>query len=377
MALHIDFAERIRKIRSQMKKRNLDGFVATKQGSLSYLLGVIAPWRSAVVIPMDGDLIGITVTIDADRVKKGTWLQDIRGWEWALKKPPFTEMITQALKEMKLGKSRVGLEYDDVTLKEIEGIRKDVPAMKLVDGSDLIDTVMLVKENVEIEFMKRAAQIADYGMEAAFSELKPGMTETELAGVAERAMRKAGNEWAWGYCCGSEVASGERTHYYHGWTEPPTRKIIQRGDMITVDLHPMYNLYLADQTNNAIIGQPTAKQRRLMDIWEEAVHILIDGLRPGAIAKDVASKVVKSLKKSRYSDHTIPLFGHGLGTSAKIPPIISVVSDDILQTNMMVVAVVNITEPGVGGVRIETPILITKEKPELFSKFPITPIIKD
>lgn len=377
MSLHIDFQTRIKKIRLEMEKKNLNVHVATKQGGVHYLLGEFAPWRSAVVVPFEGGLIGITVDVDVDRVQKGTWLKEFRRWEWALGKPTFSEVIALIIKEMGFSKGKIGLEFDNLLTKEFNEIHQYLPKAQLVDASNVIDTVMLIKEDVEFQFLKRAAQIADYGMHCAFESLEIGMTETKLAGVAEYAMRSAGNEWDWSITGGSEVGSGERTSYWHGWTEPATRKMIQNGDMITIDLHPMYNLYLCDQTNNAIMGKPNDKQQKLIEAWKEAVHVLIDGLRPGVVAKEAAQRVVKVLKKRGYGEQVAPLFGHGLGTTARMPPTISINSEDILQSNMMVVAVVNLTEPGVGGMRIETPVRVTENEPEIFSRLPIDIFVKE
>lgn len=376
MSLHIDFHARVAKIRSKMSENDLDAHVATKQGGVHYLLGEFAPWRSAVIIPSEGSPVGITVDIDADRVQKGTWVSEFQPWQWALGKPTFSEVIAQVIKEMGFSNGKVGLELDNLTVKEYEEIRRSLPKVNIVDGSNIVDTVMLIKEDVEFQFLKRAAQIADYGVSCAFEAVKVGITETELAGVAEYAMRRLGSEWDWSVTGGTEVGSGERVCYFHGWTEPATRKVIQMGDMITIDVHPMYNLYMCDQTNNAIIGKPNAKQEKLIEVWKEAVHTLIEGLKPGAVGKEVAKRTFKILEKRGFGDHVAPLFGHGLGTTARIPPTISVNSEDILQPNMMVVAVVNLTEPGVGGVRIETPVRVTEKGSELFSKSPIDVIVK-
>lgn len=377
MALHIDFQERVRKIRYEMEKRNLDELVVTKQGDVHYLLGEFAPWRTAVIVPKDGDLVGITVHIDCDRVRKGTWLRDIRMWEWALGTPSFPEVVREALKEMVSNNDEIGLQFDNLTLREFDIIQKDFPGANFADGSDVVDNVMYVKEDVEIDYLRRVAEISDYGIWEAFNALRVGMTENELAGEAEYAMAKLGNEFNWSITGGTEVGSGWRTCYWHGWTEPSTHKIIQPGDMVTIDLHPMYNLYLSDQCNNYILGKPNPRQQNLIDAWKEAVHALIDAIRPGAVAKEVASKAVKVLEKRGYMDHVSPLFGHGLGTTCRTPPTISVTSEDVLKPNTGMVAVVNITEPGIGGMRIETPLRVTEGEPELFSKLPIDIMIKD
>lgn len=377
MALHIDFSERVRKVRAEMEKINLDALLVTKQGDVHYLLGEFAPWRTAVVVPKDGDLVGITVHIDSDRVRKGTWLKDIRLWEWALGSPSFSDVVSQTLKEIAPNKVDIGIQFDNLTLKEFETIRRDLPDVNFVDGSHVVDEVMYVKEDVELDYLRRAAEISDYGIYEAFNALRVGMTETELSGAAEYAMAKAGNEFNWSITGGTEVGSGWRTCYWHGWTEPTTRKMIQPGDMVTIDIHPMYNLYLSDQCNNFILGKPNANQQKLIEAWKEAVHVLFDGLRPGAVAKEVAKKTVKVIEKRGYMEHTSPLFGHGLGTTCRTSPTISVTSEDILQPNTCLVAVVNITQPGIGGMRIETPVRVTENGLEVFSKLPIDIFIKD
>jgi len=377
MSLYIDFKARVDKIRFEMDKRNLQALVATKQGGLHYLLGEFTPWRTAVFIPKEGKLIALTVHIDMDRVRKGTWIKDVRRWEWAIGSPSFPEMVATILKEMNLGDGAIGLELEDLRAKELEEIKKNLPTANFTDSSEVIDTVMYVKEEVELGYLRRAAEISDYGIYAALKALSVGITETELAGAAEYAMAKAGNEYNWSVTGGSEVGSGWRTCYWHGWTEPTTRKIVQPNDMVTIDLHPMYNLYLSDQCNNLIIGKPNAKQLELIDVWKETVRVLIDAMRPGVVAKEVAQKAVKFLEKKGYIEHAVPLFGHGLGTTCRTPPTISVTSEDVLQPNTCLIAVVNITQPGIGGMRIETPLRVTEGEPELFSKLPIEILIKD
>jgi Xaa-Pro aminopeptidase len=376
MALHIDFGARIEKIRSEMDRKNLEVLVTTKQGGVHYLLGEFAPWRTAVFVPQKGELIALTVHIDMDRVKQGTWIQDVRMWEWALGTPSFQEMVSTILKEMS-PKGSVGLEFDDLRVNEFDTIRKGLSSVNFVNAADLIEKVMYMKENVEIQYLRRAAEIADYGIYEAFDALEIGMTETELSGAAEYAMAKAGNEFNWSVTGGTEVGSGWRTAYWHGWTQPTTRKIIQPNDLVTIDIHPMYNLYLCDQCNNLMVGRPDAKQQELIKVWKEAVHLLIGAIRPGQVGKEVALEAVRYLEKTGYAEHASPLFGHGLGTTCRMPPTISVTSEDVLQPNTTLVAVVNITQPGIGGVRIETPVLVTEHGVEMLSKLPIDVLRKD
>jgi Xaa-Pro dipeptidase len=370
MALHIDFRARVEKIRAEMDRRNLVALVTTKQGGVHYVLGEFAPWRTAVFIPKKGEVVALTVHIDMDRVKQGTWVKDLRMWEWALGNPSFPEMVASILKEMSL-KGAIGMELDDLKVSEFETIQKNLSSARFENAAEVIETVMYEKEEVEIQYLRRAAEIADYGIYAAFENLRIGMTETELSGAAEYAMAKAGNEFNWSVTGGSEVGSGWRTAYWHGWTEPTTRKMIQPNDLVTIDIHPMYNLYLCDQCNNLMVGKPDSKQQELIKIWKETVHLLLGAIRPGTVAKEAAMAAVNYLKRVGYAEHASPLFGHGLGTTCRMPPTISVTSEDVLRPNTTLIAVVNLTQPGIGGMRIETPVLVKDSGSETLSKLPI------
>jgi len=376
MSLNIDFNNRVEKIRREMENRNVRVLVVAKQGGVHYLLGEFSPWKSAVIIPLEGKIRVATLDTDAERLQKGTWVKDFYNYTWSKGMPSFSQAVAHLLTEMGVNESRIGMEFDSLTVKEFNELQSLLPRASFEDCSSVLDNVMIIKEDVEIEFLKRAAQIADCGVYAGFQSLEVGMTETEVVAYMDFAMRKAGNEWDWSVTGGSELGSGERTAYHQGWSQPATRKIIQKDDMIIFDIHPMYNLYLGDQASNAIIGKPNEKQKRLIDAWKQGVQVLIDSMRPGVIGREIAAKMISLMKKKAFEEQTVSLFGHGLGTTSRMPPTITPDCDVILQPNMIVEAVLNITQPGVGGMRLETPVRITENEPEVFSKLPLDIMVK-
>ncbi|MHA1331486.1 MAG: M24 family metallopeptidase, partial [Candidatus Hodarchaeales archaeon] len=88
----------------------------------------------------------------------------------------------------------------------------------------------MYKEPGEINRFRKASDIVDIGHKAVLDQLEIGQTETEIAGIAEYAMRKAGSEWAWSFTGGNEIASGYRTAYAMGACTPASRRVIKKGE---------------------------------------------------------------------------------------------------------------------------------------------------
>jgi len=352
-----------------MSAEGLDIMIATKLGSRHYVAGAMMPWRSAVIIPLEGDVALTTTSIDSERVAYDTWIEDVRPWELAMRAPTMMDVVSKFINDTKSSKV-IGLELDDVTANEHAELSAKTNA-KIQDASSLIDTVMLIKEPAEIERMRRAAEICDLGAEAAIKFIRPGVMETEIAGVIEHATRAAGSQWNWAVTAGTEVGSGYRQSFARGWSQPATTKRVQRGDIVTLDIHPLIDLYCGDLAFNVCVGEPTHKQRELEKVWKEAIHTMLDNMRPGVVMGDAARKTRKVIKDAKLEEYASSLLGHGLATDSKMPPVVSEANTSTFEENMFVELVVNITVPTIGGLRTESMVLITKNGPELLTRTPL------
>jgi Xaa-Pro dipeptidase len=234
----------------------------------------------------------------------------------------------------------------------------------------VLDRVMLIKDKAEIELLRRAAEIADTGMETAFASIALGRTELEVTGYAEAAMRAAGNEFVWSVT-GTELGSGYRQWYEEGFTVMPSTKRIQRGDVVTVDVHSMHECYLGDLALNAVVGNPSPEIQKLAAAWQGVANSIIDQLRPDVVISDIARNARRTADELGYGAYVTPFFGHGLGTDARIPHVITESNTAPLEANMMVEVLIQMTVPGLAGLRLETAALITEEGHELLNKVPV------
>lgn len=369
----LDFEGRIEKLQTRLIEEDLEMLVATRNGTITYLTGTLAPWRTAVLVPAQGDPTVITSEYDASRIDAEGALPVSDIWQKGKNdERTFARVVRERLESDDVDRIGVELGHGQIpgvlTATEYQTLAQ---AADLENVTDLVNQVMHEKSPGEIDRLRRAAEIADIGMRAAFDAVEPGVTETAVAGAAEEAMRRAGDRFTWA-STGTEVGSGHRQDYRDGLTVLPTDKHIQNGDMVTIDLHPTYDGYLGDYAMTGVVGEPSREQRALADVWEQAVDRLFEELAPGAVLGDVAEAVEHTVEEAGYGEHFFDGYvGHGLGTSARIPPVISATNDATLREGMVVVGLVYIGHPGVGSMRMEVPILLTANGNEVLTSAPV------
>ena len=386
MNVPINYWQRVEKIRAAMESNGFDVLVLTRNKELTYISGAFLPWRSAVVVSLDGEVQLYTVLSDSERVKDDSWIENVTGYA-PLPGLSMVDLVIAYLKENKLEKSTIGVNLG-YTIRvnegylfatEYEELRSGLPDAEFKNAVQLMDEVMVIKDRGAIKLMRQAAAITDVGVDVALGTLAPGMSEIELAGVIDEAMRRVGNQWAWALTGGNEIGAGERTAYHMGATTPPTQRIIQQGDNVIVDLHSMYELHLSDLTHNIILGSPTKEQKKLAEVYVEAATTLIDSMQPGVKVSDIARKVYETVERAGYGNNIVQMFGHGLGAIGDewYLPILGYgpYSEKTLEPNMVEVAVCILSEPGVAGYRLEYPVLITESGAKPLAKTPIEPTI--
>ena len=233
---HINYKYRLQQLQKKIKGEGWDAYIATRQATLSWLLGTFAPWRTAVIVPANGKPIALFWRLDNTRMQKESkWIW--RHKEWG-HKDTFAEAIVEQIQILNLIDGKIGLDIGSPVTQQLAPglllaseyleLQQHLPSAYWVNAVPVIEEILAVKDDTEIVLMKKAAHIADLGMQAARDALKPGVTENYIAGVVEKAIRVEGSEWSWSSTLGTEVGSGLRTGYDSGVTQPATEKIIRK-----------------------------------------------------------------------------------------------------------------------------------------------------
>ncbi len=374
----VNYAKRVEKVREAMERQGISALILTRLQSVSYLSGAFVPYRSALFFPLKGDPALLPSALESNRIALESWMP-VYGWA------PFPgmswpEQVDRFVRQAGLENARLGIESGIsprvttgyITAGEMEALKRLLPDAVFVDACNIIEEICKIKEPIEIVYMRQAAAIADAGHRAVIAGIQVGMTEAAVAGIGERAMRVAGSEWNWPFSGGTEIASGYRSGYLTCGCTPATRKIIQPGETVFVDLHCTYNLYYSDFATNFIMGAPNKAQAELASVFTEAAHLLIDKMQPGVVFGEVFGSVMQFLSGRGYAEYAIPIFGHGIGIAGDefYPPVMATPpwNEMTLQPNMVEEAYFQLNVPGVGGFRLEAPLLITDKGNEILCK---------
>ena len=392
MMVYINFPQRIKKIQEELAAKGVDVLVGTRLKTITHWSGGFVPWRSALIIPAKGEPTLITPLIDSGRLASESWIADVAGYG-ALPGIDFFDVIKMKIADIASDGGTIGIEDGTtnylpegfITHHEYQTLKGMFPKAELVNCAEITDSLCIIKEPAEIKLMRQATAIVDRAHEAVRQQLCIGMSEKQIAGLAEKVMRDAGSEFAWTFTGGQEIASGERTWWPLGGCTPATDRLVQLGEPVLVDLHGMYGLFLGDVSHNYIMGRPTKEQREVMTAYTETAYKLIDEMKPGKSLKQVTQTVHDFVAKNNWSAWVLPGYGHGIGhlgnewypCVADTPSPGNNEPDFILEPGYMQMAAVICNRPGAAGFRLERPLVITETGNEVLSKLPIEPGIID
>jgi len=233
-----------------------------------------------------------------------------------------------------------------------------------VPNPELVMALRRIKDQTEISYIRKACELASIGVNAGMEAIKPGVKEYEIAATMEYAMRRSGSE---GTSFETIVASGPRSVYPHGMA---STRVIQKGDLVTLDLGATYAGYCSDITRTVVVGVSSSKQSQILDLVFRANTEALHKLCAGEKAKDIDSVARGILTQEGYGKYFIHGLGHGVGLSVHELPVISPSSQDILEDGNVVT-----NEPGLyienfGGVRIEDTVLVKKDRAERLTDAP-------
>lgn len=347
------YPDRLQNIRDQIQESKLDGFLITFLPHVRY------------VSNFSGSA-GICLITD----KSNYFISDGRYMQQASEEVKFFKLITaidglfSEVSNRKLLKSnsRIGVDGNTLILSHLKELRKLFPKVQFIPKANFIDEIASVKDEFEIEQIRKAVSITDFIFENIIKKIKPGMRELDIAAEITYLQRTFGADKD---AFQPIVASGKNSAFPHA--KASTKKICT-GEMVTLDFGCVVNGYHSDMTRTVFIGSPRQKAVKIYKTVLKAQQKTIAAAVPGISVKDLDSVARDFIKDSGYGEYFSHSLGHGIGLQIHEQPKISAYNKAILQAGNVITIEPGIYIPEYGGVRIEDDVVIRDGPPEILNK---------
>lgn len=315
--------------------------------------------------------LGVPST-DVEDVSSLAFFDHIEGFEDEV---GMIHSINHSFEHLGADAKTVGLEHTFITQSMMSMLTHphakpaDVTA---ADATHILSQLRLVKDDNELERIRRAAQVADAGMAAAAKACHPRRSETEVAAEAEYALRRAGAEDFWR----TYVSSGPRTNIAHGL---PTGRTLVEGDPVMIDIHPIVNGYSADMCRTVCAGRPSSEIQAAYDAFLKAQQAGIEKARAGVRVDELEEAVHEVLQGEGYGDCIFGPPVHGVGIEfeeAPLPPGHAFFHGEKELPPLVANVVVSVGNCGLytgpWGVRVEDTVVLGPDGPEVLTGYPRT-----
>lgn len=245
----------------------------------------------------------------------------------------------------------VGFEENYVTYAKYKEFKYRYKIHNLVETENIVEQQRMIKDEEELENIKKACEITRKCFEEISKHLVPGKTELEIAKKIDTYF----SENAEGIAFETIVASGENSSRPHA--VPINRKFTEQ-DIVVIDIGCKINGYCSDMTRTFFIGEPTEEQQKVYNLVKKNHDQSIRDIYDGVNAKMIAKGVENDFNLNRFN--LIHSLGHGVGLEVHERPFLSTKVDFTLREKMVITIEPGIYLSGQFGVRIEDTILVQK-----------------
>ena len=266
------------------------------------------------------------------------------------------------------GITTLGFEENYLNVAEYFMYEKNVNA-KLVPFTKEINGFRAVKEEWELEVMRKAQAITDKAFAEVCPRIKAGMTELELQAELIYCLYKNG---ATGLAFDPIVVSGPNSSLPHGVA---SERVIREGDFVTMDFGALYNGYCADMTRTVAVGYATEEMEKVYNTVLEAQLAGLAISKAGVPGKDVDGAARKVITDAGYGEFFGHGYGHSLGLEVHESPSPNSRNDQPMPVGAVASAEPGIYLPGRFGVRIEDTCVFLEDGIEILTKSPKNLII--
>jgi Xaa-Pro aminopeptidase len=338
-------------VRDAMKSLKLDGLLLTAPADLAYLTNFTGD--DSIGLITAEDFILVTDFRYEEQAKiEAAWLKVI------MREGKMDVALAGAILGAKA--KRVGFEANRATFGQIHALDKAIKdkagkeAVELVPVEDVLVNIRKVKDDHEIDLIRKSAAIAEEAFTAIRDEIKVGQSENYLAGMLLLELRSRGASDSSFPVIIAAGASSSLPHYR------PTDALVRGDQPLLIDWGAIFDGYCSDITRTMMVGKVNDPIKEIYKVVLEAQQAAIGFLRPGVTTQQADRVARDIIDKAGFKEKFGHGLGHGIGREIhELPTMRRTGGEEELRPGMVVTVEPGIYLPGEGGVRIEDDVLIT------------------
>lgn len=348
---------RISALVDSLSSAHVDGLLLTGLSNIRYLTGFSGSSALVVVTPRDvvlitdfryqtqvADEVGdiARVVIEASSLWSGLWNQ------------------LGALPNVKV----MGFETAHIPHRDFQRLIEAGSRWQWRPTVDLVESLRERKDAGEIDHIRDAAGVATRALRRTYAEIRVGLSELEVAGILEKALRDEGSE---GFPFPSIVASGPRSALPHARS---SAREIEAGDFLLMDFGAEVGGYCSDVTRTVIVGKADDEHREVYDVVRVANERAARGVHAGMTGRDADAIARQYIERAGYGELFGHSLGHGIGLEVHESPRLARTAEGVLAEGAVVTIEPGVYRPGWGGVRIEDDVVLGADGPQILTHFP-------
>lgn len=249
---------------------------------------------------------------------------------------------------------RIGLEAEHISWARQLAMQETwFPGVDLIATTGIVDALRRAKDDAELARIERAASITDEALASVLPLLRGGVTERELAGALELAMRERGAD---GLAFDTIIASGPNGALPH---HQPSNRRIDSDELVVIDCGAMVDGYRSDMTRTVLLGQPNDTQQRMFDVVAAAQQSGVETVQVSIPTADIDAACRSVIDAAGWGDAFTHGTGHGVGLDIHELPRIGARATDVCELGDVITVEPGVYLPDVGGVRIEDTVVVT------------------
>jgi Xaa-Pro dipeptidase len=370
------YRRKIAQVQEEMARRKLDALVLLNSHNVIYTTGYfhLSTERPlGALIRKSGDPALFIPGLESDQVQLW-WVKDYEAYFDFPGPVNRIRWIFERVANRGLSTARIGVE--EPTPSRMREIQLGAPHAEIVEAGDLIEHMRWVKDDDELNIMRRGMYFSDFYVQAGrdYIQKHGNVSENEiLKNAADALAEKMGAELksVVGVSIdppfGGLVPFGKRSAFPHA---VPSTDRLKTGDALILSYGTQVGGYAVEDERSFVIGKPTDHAKRLYDAMLAAHDTGVANMKEGAIAEEVDKASLDQIRKAGFEKFLRHRTGHGIGLEGHESPWIADGDKTVLKEGMTFSCEPGVYDPDWGGFRHSDTVIVRKEKGEVINKYP-------